>query len=55
VEKEPLESFARDGEFMTYRHCSFWYCMEQLHKKLILKRLWQTGKASKKNCDAGGI
>lgn len=44
-EREPLESLARDGQLMAYRHTGFWQCMDTLHDKLFLEKLWQSGKA----------
>ena len=44
-EREPLESLARDGQLMAYRHTSFWQCMDTLREKYILESLWQSGKA----------
>jgi glucose-1-phosphate cytidylyltransferase len=44
-EKEPLERLASDGQLMAYRHTGFWQCMDTLHEKLLLEKLWQTGQA----------
>lgn len=44
-EKEPLESLARDGQLMAYRHTSFWQCMDTLRDKHLLEDLWGAGKA----------
>ena len=44
-EREPLERLASDGQLMAYRHTGFWQCMDTLHEKLLLERLWQSGKA----------
>jgi glucose-1-phosphate cytidylyltransferase len=44
-EKEPLEKLASDGELMAYRHTGFWQCMDTLHEKLLLEKLWQSGQA----------
>ena len=42
-EEEPLESLAKDGQLMAYRHDSFWQCMDTLREKHLLERLWQEG------------
>jgi glucose-1-phosphate cytidylyltransferase len=42
-EKEPLESLARDGQLMAYKHTSFWQCMDTLRDKKLLETLWQSG------------
>jgi glucose-1-phosphate cytidylyltransferase len=44
-EVEPLESIARDGELMAYRHDGFWYAMDTLRDKNHLEALWQSGRA----------
>ena len=44
-EREPLERLASDGQLMAYRHTGFWQCMDTLHEKLLLERLWQSGRA----------
>ena len=42
-EKEPMEGLARDGELMAYRHPSFWQCMDTIHDKKRLEKLWAEG------------
>jgi glucose-1-phosphate cytidylyltransferase len=42
-EREPLESLARDGQLMAYKHESFWQCMDTLRDKKLLEELWQNG------------
>jgi glucose-1-phosphate cytidylyltransferase len=44
-EKEPLERLAKDGQLMSYRHTSFWQCMDTVREKYILDSLWQSGQA----------
>jgi glucose-1-phosphate cytidylyltransferase len=44
-EKEPLERLAREGQLMAYRHTSFWQCMDTVHEKSVLEKLWQSGHA----------
>jgi len=44
-EKEPLESLAKDGQMMGYRHYGFWSCMDTLKEKNYLDELWNSGKA----------
>jgi len=44
-EKGPLESLARDGQLMAYRHTSFWQCMDTLREKKYLESLWDSGNA----------
>ena len=44
-EKEPLESLAKDGQMMGYRHYGFWSCMDTLKEKNYLEELWVTKNA----------
>jgi glucose-1-phosphate cytidylyltransferase len=44
-ENEPLETLARDGELMAYRHDGFWQPMDTLREKRQLEELWASGKA----------
>lgn len=45
-ERDPIESLARDGQLMGYRHYGFWSCMDTLREKYILEDLWNSGKAA---------
>jgi glucose-1-phosphate cytidylyltransferase len=44
-EREPLESLARDGQLMAYRHDGFWQCMDTLRDKVRLESMWASGEA----------
>jgi glucose-1-phosphate cytidylyltransferase len=44
-EKEPLERLATAGQLMAYRHNGFWQCMDTIHEKQLLEKLWQSGQA----------
>lgn len=44
-EKEPLETLAKEGQLMAYRHESFWQCMDTIRDKKLLEKLWQGGDA----------
>jgi glucose-1-phosphate cytidylyltransferase len=44
-ETEPLESLARNGHLMAYRHTGFWQPMDTLRDKNALEDLWLTGAA----------
>jgi glucose-1-phosphate cytidylyltransferase len=44
-EKEPLERLAGEGQLMAYRHNGFWQCMDTIHEKLLLEKLWQSNQA----------
>lgn len=42
LEREPLESLARYGELMAYRHSGFWKCMDTYKDSLEMNELWET-------------
>jgi glucose-1-phosphate cytidylyltransferase len=44
-EKEPLESLAREGELLAYKHRGFWQPMDTLRDKNHLEELWTGGNA----------
>lgn len=44
-EAEPVESLARDGELMAFRHEGFWQSMDTLRDKQTLEALWTGGAA----------
>jgi glucose-1-phosphate cytidylyltransferase len=45
LEEEPLETLAREGELVAYRHESFWQCMDTPRDRLLLETLWTAGTA----------
>jgi glucose-1-phosphate cytidylyltransferase len=45
LEREPLETLARQGQLNTYRHHGFWKAMDSLRDKNELTALWLGGKA----------
>jgi len=44
-EQKPLETLARGGELMGYRHDGFWQPMDTLRDKMYLEELWNGGNA----------
>lgn len=44
-EAKPLETLAREGELMSYRHEGFWQCMDSMREKELLEKMWSSGKA----------
>ncbi len=44
-ESGPLETLARSGDLVGYRHAGFWQPMDTLRDKIYLEDLWATGKA----------
>jgi glucose-1-phosphate cytidylyltransferase len=51
LEKEPLEKAAQIGELMAYRHKGFWYCMDTIRDRDVLREMWQSGNAPWKTND----
>lgn len=45
LEREPLESLAKDQQLSIYRHHGFWQPMDTLRDKLYLEQLWDNQKA----------
>jgi glucose-1-phosphate cytidylyltransferase len=43
LERDPLESLARDGQLMVYRHHGFWQCMDTYRDLELLRGLWESG------------
>lgn len=44
-EKKPLETMAKTGELMAYRHEGFWQCMDTQRDRELLQKLWASGEA----------
>jgi glucose-1-phosphate cytidylyltransferase len=44
-EKTPLETVAKMGELMAYKHEGFWKCMDTQRDKQQLETLWESGEA----------
>lgn len=42
-EAKPLETLAREGNLMAYRHTGFWQPMDTLRDKTQLEQLWTSG------------
>jgi glucose-1-phosphate cytidylyltransferase len=43
LEREPLETAARIGELMAYKHDGFWHCMDTKRDHDLLESLWREG------------
>ena len=43
LEAAPLESCARDGELMAYKHKGFWQCMDTKRDRDSLEDMWNLG------------
>ena len=44
-ERGPMQRLARDRQLMAYRHDKFWQCMDTVHDRDLLERLWDEGRA----------
>ena len=44
-EGEPLETLARDGQLMAFRHTGFWQPMDTLREKNALEEMWRSDTA----------
>lgn len=44
-EKDPLETIAKKGQLMAYKHDGFWQCMDTQRDKFNLEKQWNEGKA----------
>ncbi|MBX9790422.1 MAG: glucose-1-phosphate cytidylyltransferase [Pirellulales bacterium] len=44
LEREPLESLARDGQLMAYRHQGFWQPVDTQRERMYLESLWSSGR-----------
>lgn len=45
LEKTPLETVAKLGQLMAYKHEGFWQCMDTVREKETLEKLWAQGQA----------
>ena len=45
LEKDPLESLAKEGQLMSYMHRGYWQCMDNIREKAQLEKLISGGKA----------
>ena len=45
LEREPLETLARDGQLMTYCHDRFFFAMDTYREYQYLNDLWSSGQA----------
>lgn len=44
-EKIPVETIAKQHQLMSFKHDSFWQCMDTMREKDLLENLWNSGKA----------
>jgi glucose-1-phosphate cytidylyltransferase len=46
LEREPLETLARDNQLSAFKHEGFWHAMDTLRDKNYLEELWAGGRAA---------
>lgn len=44
-EQEPIETIARKGDVVAFKHHGFWQPMDTVHDKSVLEALWNSGSA----------
>jgi len=45
LEREPMETLAREGRLGIYKHTGFWQCMDTQRDRGRLEDLWRAGAA----------
>lgn len=45
LEREPMETLAREGKLGIYKHSGFWQCMDTQRDRARLETLWSSGSA----------
>lgn len=45
LEKTPLETAAKMGQLMAYKHTGFWQCMDTVREMQQLEAMWASGQA----------
>lgn len=45
LEKEPLESLAKESQLVAYQHAGFWQPMDTYRESKLLNEMWSTGAA----------
>lgn len=44
-EREPLETIAKEGQLVAFKHNGFWQCMDTMRDRQKLEELWASGNA----------
>jgi glucose-1-phosphate cytidylyltransferase len=44
-EQKPMEKLAEAGQLSAFRHSGFWHSMDTLRDKMVLEKIWMSGKA----------
>ncbi len=54
LERQPLESCARDGQLLAFEHTGYWQCMDTFRDWTHLETEWRNGTAPWKTWKTGG-
>lgn len=44
-ERDPLDALVKQGQLSSFRHRGFWQAMDTLRDRMVLERLWESGRA----------
>ena len=44
-EQDPLDALVKQGQLSSFRHRGFWQAMDTLRDRMVLERLWESGRA----------
>ena len=44
LEREPLVKLTQINELMAFKHDGFWQCMDTMRDKLLLNKIYKSGK-----------
>ena len=45
LEREPITNLTRNKQLMAFKHDGFWQCMDTLRDKVLLNKIWKSGKS----------
>ena len=45
LEREPITNLTRNKQLIAFKHDGFWQCMDTLRDKILLNKMWKSGKS----------
>ena len=45
LEREPITNLTRNKQLIAFKHDGFWQCMDTLRDKILLNKIWKSGKS----------
>ena len=45
LEREPITNLTRNKQLIAFKHNGFWQCMDTLRDKILLNKMWKSGKS----------